>query len=62
MNEDREQESGVRGQGSTIADATTADAVSEQFLTGDAKGEQGTRAADEKRYGLSQWQLMWRKF
>ena len=55
MNEDREQESGGRSQGATGANATTADAVSEQFLTGEA---QVTRAADEKRYGLSQWQLM----
>ena len=62
MNEDSEQESGRPmggGQGSTPAGVATTDAVSEQFLTGEP---QVTRAADEKRYGLSQWQLMWRKF
>jgi len=78
MNEDRGQGVGGRGQGAALRppiesrhmpgtlevpgtpqDTTTADGVTEQFLAGEA---QATTIADEKRYGLSQYQLMWRKF
>ncbi len=38
---------------------TAADAVAEQLLAAEA---QMATLADESRYGLSQWQLMWRKF
>lgn len=38
---------------------TAADAAAEQFLAGEA---QMATIADESRYGLSQYQLMWRKF